>query len=161
MTPSDRAILPAKLPRMFLLCALLVTLLATACGDRGDTPMDWSDLDRQSPAAAQTGANGEGMPPVSEAEIILQHIKIAPQRVVLFAGGTVTFTNLDPVPHAMAAGSPEEPGTEFRTDLLGQTDSFALTLGDPGIYNYYCTTHANVMRDAVIEVVDQDDDPKP
>ncbi len=58
------------------------------------------------------------------------------------AGTTVTWTNDDPFPHAVAHGTPELP-VEAKAFYSGDFDggwSFSYTFTEPGSYDVYCST---------------------
>ncbi len=140
-----------------------------ACPDLGDEPMDWNSLDPPSvapPADAAPEPDGgwqdggppepdaSAMQPVHDAQVRLQYLAIVPGYVLLEVGGTVTWTNLDAVPHDIRSGSPAQPTPIITSLLLDRGQSFTFTFTEPGIVPYYCGTHSNEMVDAVIEVVE-------
>lgn len=140
-----------------------------ACPDLGGEPMDWSALDppvSEPPADAATEPDGgwpDGgrpqqdagvMQPVHDAQVRLEYLAIVPNYVLLEVGGTVTWINLDSVPHDIRSGSPSQPTATITSALLERGESFRFTFTEPGLIPYYCSTHANEMVDAVIDVVD-------
>lgn len=139
--------------------------VAGGCPDLGDRLADWSALDRPGPpdAAIPFDGGGEGddagsldaaTPAPGHADVLLQNITISPPYVRVAVGGDVTWYNLDPVQHDVRSGSPEMPAALFNSGLLDRGDSFSLRFEAAGIVRYYCSTHANRMRDAVVEVVE-------
>lgn len=139
-----------------------------ACPDLGDEPMDWNALDPPSetpPADAAPEPDGgwpDGGPPepdagavvpVHDALVRLQYLAIVPDYVLLDVGGSVTWTNLDSVPHDIRSGSPAQPTPIIASTLLDRSESFTFTFTEPGIVPYYCSTHSNEMVNAIIEVV--------
>lgn len=148
----------------------IATVVATsaalgACVDLGDEDMDWSLLDRPEPPPpvdsgvpdGDAGDAGDAIdastPPPDHAEILILNLSFNPPSVRIAEGGTVTWFNLDPVQHDVRSGSPEVPTSMFNSGLLDRSDSYAFVFDDPGLYEYYCSTHAEQMRDATIEVV--------
>jgi plastocyanin len=140
-----------------------------ACPDLGDEPMDWSAFDppvSEAPADAapepDAGWPDGGQPqqdagviePVHDAQVRLQYLAIVPAYVLLEVGGTVTWTNLDSVPHDIRSGSPSQPTPIITSALLDRSESFRFTFTEPGVVLYYCSTHSNNMINAVIEVVE-------
>jgi plastocyanin len=138
------------------LAAVWILLAAVGCPDLGsryveDDPAPVPEAPAEDDEAVAGGAEDA---PAAEAEVLLRHLGIAPLRVVIRVGGSVTWRNLDGAEHVIASGSPESPTDAFGSLLLAQGDSFRLTFVEPGSYEYFCSTHANVMRGAVVEVVE-------
>ena len=145
---------------------LAPALLALAgCPDLGDTPMDWSTLDRPEPPkpvdAAVPPDAGDGAveidasdPPPEHADVLAQNIAFNPMVVRIVVGGTVTWYNLDLVQHDIRSGSPAVPTALFNSGLMDRGDAFTFRFTQAGRYEYYCSTHANVMFGAIVEVVE-------
>ena len=69
-----------------------------------------------------------------------------PQKLTVKAGTTVTWTNKDDSPHAIAA-----VGKEFKSKVLDTDNSFSFTFTTPGSYNYFCSLHPHMTGTIVVE----------
>ena len=57
-------------------------------------------------------------------------------------GTTITWTNRDAAPHTTSAGKPPNRTTDFwRSDNLGQGDSYSFTFNVAGEFAYFCEIH--------------------
>ncbi|MBI2897858.1 MAG: hypothetical protein HYY06_30145 [Deltaproteobacteria bacterium] len=140
---------------------MFAALWLAGCPDVGDDPMDWDPgddpVDSGGPAPGDAGDSGllqdaDGPPPL-EAAVMLQNLRIVPDYVKIAEGGTVTWTNLDAVQHNIRSGTPEATTDLLASGLLDRGDTYTFTFTEPGQVLYYCGTHANVMVNAVVEVV--------
>jgi plastocyanin len=98
-------------------------------------------------AAAQPMA---GMPmnkapaaPVSRLHMMQVSIDIAghaftPANLIVSAGATVTWVNLDADAHNIINS---DPGHDFRSAALDTHDRYAHTFTRPGVYHYFCGFH--------------------
>ncbi len=66
-----------------------------------------------------------------------QDFAFAPANIIVDTGTTVTWTNGDGVGHTVTS----DGGSEFRSQLLGQNETFSHTFDEPGQYRYYCEPH--------------------
>ncbi len=113
--------------------------------------MDWSTLDRPEPERLT------GEAPL-HVDVIIEHMRFVPKDVVVRVGGTVTWHNLDNVPHSASSGTPEAPDHRFNSPLLDAGETFTVSFDDPGDYLYFCSPHANIMRDASLVVLEPPDE---
>ncbi len=68
-----------------------------------------------------------------------------PSTITIPAGTSVTWTNLDTVPHTVTSTN-----GKFDSGILGQGRIFNYTFSDPGTYNYYCTIHPYMKGQVVV-----------
>lgn len=144
--------------------ALLPTLLVllTGCPDEGSHHVNWSQYDRPAPpdpldaeVPPDGGDAGDAAEPAPmHADVLVQNIAFSPMSVRIAVGGTVTWQNLDLVQHDIRSGTPSVPTTLFNSGLMDRGSTFTWQFDTPGIYEYYCSTHANVMLGATVEVVE-------
>lgn len=66
-----------------------------------------------------------------------QDFAFAPANIVVDVGTTVTWANRDGVAHTVTS----DGGSEFRSQLLDQDETFSHTFVEPGQYRYYCEPH--------------------
>ena len=62
------------------------------------------------------------------------------------AGTTVTWTNKDDIPHAIAAVA-----KQFKSKVLDTDDRFSFTFTTPGSYDYFCSLHPHMTGTIVVE----------
>lgn len=87
-------------------------------------------------------------------EVFMRSIAFDPLEITINVGETVTWTNLDIVPHTATSGNPEDAdfGSVFQSARLGINDSFTHTFDEPGEFIYFCEVHPVMMRDAKVIV---------
>ncbi|OGF57054.1 MAG: hypothetical protein A2Z21_10285 [Candidatus Fraserbacteria bacterium RBG_16_55_9] len=61
-------------------------------------------------------------------------------------GTTVTWANMDNVPHTVTASD-----GSFRSGLLNQNQSWSFTFDKPGIYSYFCEPHPYMQGQIIVE----------
>ena len=69
-----------------------------------------------------------------------------PQKLTVKAGTTVTWTNKDDIPHAIAAVS-----KQFKSKALDTGDAYSFTFTTPGTYEYFCSLHPHMTGTIVVE----------
>lgn len=69
-----------------------------------------------------------------------------PQKLTVKAGTTVTWTNKDDIPHAIASVS-----ALFRSKALDTDDNYSFTFTSPGTYQYFCSLHPHMTGTIVVE----------
>ncbi len=89
-----------------------------------------------SPTLAQSAASAVG----------IDNFTFTPQRLTVKAGSTVTWTNKDDIPHAIAAVN-----KSFKSKALDTGDSYSFTFGTPGVYDYFCSLHPRMTGTIVVE----------
>jgi len=78
--------------------------------------------------------------------VSIDNFTFNPQKLTVKAGTTVTWTNKDDIPHAIAA-----VGKEFKSKVLDTDNSFSFTFTTPGSYNYFCSLHPHMTGAIVVE----------
>jgi plastocyanin len=73
----------------------------------------------------------------ADAVVEIRQFKFAPADLEIAAGGTVTFSNLDLVPHTAT-------GDGFDTGTLKKGESKAITFATAGDFPYLCTFHRHM-----------------
>ena len=72
-----------------------------------------------------------------------------PQTLTVKAGATVTWTNKDDIPHAVAAVN-----KEFKSKALDTDDAYSFTFTTPGVYEYFCSLHPHMTGTIVVEAAE-------
>ena len=79
-------------------------------------------------------------------EVKIDNFAFAPQRIVVQAGTTVTWTNADDAPHTVASST-----KVFKSGALDTEDKFSFTFATPGTYEYFCSLHPHMTGTVVVE----------
>jgi len=130
--------------KLIALIFACLTLGLAACG--GDDDSGGSSGDSSSDQPADTGGGAAK----DSASVGMKNIQFSPKDVTIKAGGTVTFTNDESVPHDVHKES--GPGDDFSSGADGgmqQGDTFKLKLDQPGTYDYVCHVHAPGMAGTI------------
>src|SRR5256886_5800511 len=72
---------------------------------------------------------------------IQQSLNFQPASVTVAKGGTVTWTNNDPVPHTVTSVSVPSGASAFDSGQMNYTATFKVTFAVDGTYNYVCSYH--------------------
>ena len=91
------------------------------------------------PAASARAAETE-----VKIEVKIDNFAFAPQRIVVQAGTTVTWTNADDAPHTIVS-------KVFKSGALDTEDKFSFTFTTPGTYDYFCSLHPHMTGTVVVE----------
>jgi amicyanin len=83
--------------------------------------------------------------------IAIDNFTFNPQRITVKAGTTVTWTNRDDIPHAIAAA-----GKQFKSKVLDTDNSYSFTFATPGTYVYFCSLHPHMTGTVVVEAASSD-----
>jgi plastocyanin len=93
------------------------------------------------PAASARAAETE-----VKIEVKIDNFACAPQRIVVQAGTTVTWTNADDAPHTVVSTT-----KLFKSSALDTADKFSFTFATPGTYEYFCSLHPHMTGTVVVE----------
>jgi len=80
------------------------------------------------------------------AAVSIDNFTFNPQKLTVKAGTTVTWTNQDDIPHAVAAVK-----KEFRSKTMDTDDKYSFTFTTPGTYEYFCSIHPHMTGSIVVE----------
>lgn len=156
---------------------LLSIFLAIGCADTGDeggteegvTPAEEGE---GAPEAGEGGANVERITPAEtpaapaegtaaptpeetpelpidsgeNIEVAIENNSFNPATVNISTGDTVRWTNLDTASHTVTG-----TGTNFRSEVLNQGDSYEFLFTDAGNYDYYCSIHPEMRGTVVVQ----------
>ena len=79
-------------------------------------------------------------PSVGVTEVRMDDFAFAPANIVIDAGTTVTWTNLDGDAHTVTS----DDGDELESERLSKGEMFRHTFDTPGEYFYHCEPHSNM-----------------
>lgn len=68
-----------------------------------------------------------------------------PSTLNVAKGATVTWINMDTVPHTVTSGSEAAPTSLFDSHEMGHMRSFSFTFDTPGTYTYFCDLHPGMI----------------
>ena len=105
-----------------------------------------------------TGASGERITEETALQIIEEENTIAilnyefsQETLTIKSGTTITWINLDVVPHTVYSGTHENPADFFESGSLRQNESFSYTFNEPGVYVYHCDPHPYMEGVIIVE----------
>ncbi len=79
--------------------------------------------------------------------VSIDNFTFTPASLTVKAGTTVTWTNKDDIPHAIAWSDK----TIKKSKALDTDDSYAFTFTTPGTYQYFCYIHPHMVGTVVVE----------
>lgn len=89
-----------------------------------------------------------GQPTVGGSKIVIQNFKYSPSTLTVKAGDTITFTNMDSVPHSIVS----DDGKSFSTGELTQGQSTTFTApAKAGTYPFHCSVHPTITGTIVVQ----------
>jgi plastocyanin len=82
-------------------------------------------------------------------QVVARDTLFVPQAITVPAGGTITWTNEDPIAHNVTKES--GPGPDFASDTLMKGDTFTQKFDEPGTIDYVCTIHPQQTGTITVE----------
>ncbi|MBA2504561.1 MAG: cupredoxin domain-containing protein [Thermoleophilaceae bacterium] len=137
---------------LLLLACLALVLGAAGCGgdDDDESSSGGEATAEQTDTAAETGTVAEEPSGGGAAtEVSMKDILYKPESVTVKTGGTVKWTNDDPIEHTVTYV--DGPGEEFDSGDMPGDDTFEQTFTAAGTVNYVCTIHPNQKGKVVVE----------
>ena len=101
-----------------------------------------SEVSSSEPASAPVGGSVD-----MRKEISIEGFAFDAKTVTVPKGATVIWTNKDSVRHNVLSDS----GSELRSDLLAQGESYSHTFDVAGTYTYHCGPHPNMKATVIVE----------
>jgi amicyanin len=92
----------------------------------------------------------------ADAKVNIDNFTFGPEKLIVKAGTTVTWTNEDDIPHTVASST-----KAFKSKALDTDDSFSFTFTTPGTYEYFCSLHPHMVGTVVVEPAEGADKPSP
>jgi plastocyanin len=81
------------------------------------------------------------------ATVSIDNFTFTPGTLTVKAGTTVTWTNKDDIPHAVASAT----NAFAKSKALDTDDTFSFTFTTPGTYKYFCYLHPHMVGSIVVE----------
>jgi len=79
--------------------------------------------------------------------VSIDNFTFTPPTLTVKAGTTVTWTNKDDIPHAIASAT----NAFTKSKALDTGDTYAFTFTTPGTYKYFCYLHPRMIGSIVVE----------
>jgi len=86
--------------------------------------------------------------PAAEASVKIDNFTFDPPVLTVKAGTTVTWKNVDDIPHTVASST----RGLFKSKALDADDSFSFTFKDAGTFDYFCSLHPHMTGSIRVEV---------
>ena len=97
-------------------------------------------------AALALGLTGASPLAAAETVVKIDNFTFTPDTAEIAVGTTVTWTNDDDIPHALA-----EVERRFKSKALDTGDSFSFTFTSSGTYEYFCSLHPHMKGKIVVK----------
>jgi len=111
------------------------------------TPLAFAAHGEGGMSATVTNAVGSSTPGCEETDNCF-----IPSTVVITAGGTVTWENVDNAAHTASSGTAAGgPDGVFDSSLIMAGGSYSVTLDDEGTYPYFCMVHPWMQGTVIVE----------
>jgi plastocyanin len=85
-------------------------------------------------------------PSATNAEVKIDNFVFGPQTVTVPVGATVTWTNLDDIPHTVVSTD-----GVFKSKVRDTDEKFSYTFTKPGTYSYFCSVHPKMTGTVVVK----------
>jgi plastocyanin len=83
----------------------------------------------------------------TKTEVVIDNFNFSPKTLSVLAGATVTWTNHDNVPHAIASAD-----NKFKKSLvLKPGQSFSNTFATAGSFSYFCSIHPRMTGKIIVK----------
>ncbi len=97
----------------------------------------------------------------STSSVAIRGVNYHPDKVVVKAGTTVTWTNRDPEPNTVTSDNANIPATTvtaspkaagaFNSGPIEPGNSWSLTFTTPGTYKYHCLIHGYMEGEVIVQ----------
>jgi plastocyanin len=96
--------------------------------------------------AGSAAVKANDQPSAANAAVKIANFVFGPQTITVPVGATVTWTNVDDIPHTSVS-------TEgvFKSKVLDTDEKFSYTFTKAGTYPYYCTIHPKMTGKIVVQ----------
>ena len=94
--------------------------------------------------SSRVTANAE--PSAPAAAVKIDNYVFGPQTVTVPVGTTVTWTNVDDIPHTAVSTD-----GVFKSKVMDTDEKFSYTFTKAGTYSYYCSVHPKMTGKVVVQ----------
>ena len=116
-------------------------------------------------AAPSFGSDEQALqenPETQAVTVEIKNLQFSPLELVVAAGTTINWLNLDPLDHDVTSGvsvlgrqtrdmkQTKFPDEKFASGLFGKGKTFSVTLEEKGEYDYYCNIHPFMVAKIIV-----------
>jgi len=94
--------------------------------------------------SSRVTANAE--PSAPAAAVKIDNFVFGPQTITVPVGTTVTWTNVDDIPHTAVSTD-----GVFKSKVMDTDEKFSFTFTKTGTYSYYCSVHPKMTGKVVVQ----------
>ena len=94
--------------------------------------------------SSRVTANAE--PSAPAAAVKIDNFVFGPQTITVPVGTTVTWTNVDDIPHTAVSTD-----GVFKSKVMDMDEKFSYTFTKAGTYSYYCSVHPKMTGKVVVQ----------
>ena len=128
--------------RPLLLAPLAALVLAVAgCGGSDTASTASTPAAESTPSTAAPAADGQAV------QIGMKGLRFDPAEVTVKVGTTVTWKNLEDIPHNVTAVK----GATFKSDTFGKDGTYEFKAEKAGTVKYVCTIHPGMAGTLTVE----------
>jgi plastocyanin len=95
-------------------------------------------------SSSRVTANAE--PSAPAAAVKIDNFVFGPQTITVPVGTTVTWTNVDDIPHTAVSTD-----GVFKSKVMDTDEKFSYTFTKAGTYSYYCSVHPKMTGKVVVQ----------
>ena len=96
----------------------------------------------------QKGSVTSAQEKMSTMEVKIDNFSFGPVALTVPVGTTITWTNLDDIPHTVV--STDDPKT-FKSKVLDTDEKFSFTFSKGGTYPYFCSIHPKMTGKVIVQ----------
>ncbi len=128
-----------------LLAMVTLFLMLAACATTDSVTVDSTEGSGISVTTADP-APATSVDDSGDAEVTIKSFKFDPDPITVDVGGSVTWTNVDPVGHTVTARD-----DSFKTGMFFPDESSTVTFDTAGTFPYFCSTHPEMSGTVIVE----------
>lgn len=87
----------------------------------------------------------------SSPDVEVQLFRYRPDRLAIWSGDRVRWTNRDDITHTITAGTPEAPQSTFRLVLAGRGATASAEFLKQGSSPYFCERHRHMQGEITVQ----------
>jgi plastocyanin len=96
--------------------------------------------------AGSQSVKANDQPSAANAAVKIDNFVFGPQTITVPVGATVTWTNVDDIPHTAVSTD-----GVFKSKVMDTDEKFSYTFTKAGIYSYYCSVHPKMTGQVVVK----------
>ncbi len=96
--------------------------------------------------AGSSTITASAAPSAATAAVKIDNFVFGPQTLTVPVGATVTWTNVDDIPHTAVSTD-----GVFKSKVMDTDENFSYTFTKAGTYSYYCSVHPKMTGKIVVQ----------